>query len=159
MNVLSPNIKRGIQRSICGSPNFFFFFVIIAYVISPQALNSAPVRQARFICIQPFHHQVRLKSDNKQHMRREDFDTADQRQPHLCSPRQICLLISFHPAEGLRWLTSVAAHPGQSATHPGDLKDNFVLKKTIFLCRAHCLCCSASLEPLKALHEQSRLRC
>lgn len=26
VNLLSPNIKRGIQRSICGSPNFFFFF-------------------------------------------------------------------------------------------------------------------------------------
>lgn len=114
VNVLSLNIKHGIQRSICSSLNFIFYlFFITAYVMSPQALNSMSVHQARVICIQPFHHWVRLKSDNKQHMRREDFDTADQRQPHLCSPRQICLLMSFHPVEGLRWLTSVAAHPGQ----------------------------------------------
>lgn len=66
-------------------------------------------------------------ADNKQHMRREDFDTADQRKPHLCSPRQICQLISCHPAEGLEWFTSVESHPGQSMTDPEDLKDNFVL--------------------------------
>lgn len=120
-------LNAAFRNLFAARQTFSYFFIIIAYVISQQALNSASVRQPRFICIQPFHHQMRLKSDNKQHMRREDFDTADQRQPHLCSPRQICLLISFHPAEGLRWLTSVAAHPGQSATHPGDLKDNFVL--------------------------------
>lgn len=107
--------------------SLFFFIFIVARVISRQTLHTVPVHQAHLICIQPFLRQARLKSDSKQHMRREDFDTADQRQPHLCSPRQICLLISFHPAEGLRWLTSVAAHPGQSTTHRGDLKDNFVL--------------------------------
>lgn len=41
--------------------------------------------------------------EHKRHMRGEDSDTGDHREPQLGSPPQIFPLTGFHPAEGLQW--------------------------------------------------------
>lgn len=56
---------------------------------------------------------------HKRHTRGEDFATEDHREPQLGSPCQIFPLTGFHPAEGLQWLSSVAAPPGQITADPG----------------------------------------
>lgn len=161
VNVLSLNIKRGIQRSICGSLNSCFFFnnhYCVRYLTASSQFCVSP-SGARYLhaafppssAIEKWQ-QTAYEAWGLWHSRSE---TASSVLSQTDMPTHKLSSSGRSPVAHF----SCGSSRAKTRLIPGIWKIILSFRRLSFCAEHIVFCGSASLEPLKALHEQSRLRC